>query len=888
MKSPTHARSSSIERLEDRQLLAVGALDPSFSGDGKTTLDPGTTSEATDVAVQSDGKVVVVGRASSNGNNFVVARFNVDGSPDTSFGKNHSGFIRTHLGDTSNLESATAVAIDTNGRIVVGGWTSQKTVRLVNRSFAIERLLPNGTLDTSFDGDGERKIVFKDFADIPVNSQGFDLAIQSNGKILLTGYLFAGNDEDFMTMRFNDNGALDGTFNGGGKRSSDFGGDDQSLAVAIDTNGNSATNPNFGSIIVAGYTQSSAGIRSIAVAKYSSNSSPVLDFGNRSKVILSLPGTNLEAESVFIQPGGRILLAGRTAGANQPGGSDFFVARLNSNGTLDNSFGTNNGGFVVTDFGGGFDRASVILPNAAGDGLLVAGLSGRKFAVAQYTNSGALDSRLGAGGKVTTDFGVELGGGNVVGLAKHGRRFVVAGGDHLKTARYLDAGANVVSVGALDPNASEPGTNKGTLIVARTERLPTPTRVFFNITGTAKRPGSSPTPVGDDYSLDTMGGLFSGTPFVDIPANETFTLVSLTAIDDLRIEGTERATFTIAPNANYEIGTPSTADIDIDDNDQGATVAVGATADAFVQDGTAADTNFGGDANLRVKTSGAGFNRISYLKFDISAIGAIQSVKLQLFGSLNDTQNASVVTSLFPVADTSWSESGITFNNKPAPGASALGSATIVGTTPKLYEFDVTNFLKQEQALGHKIVSFALKNPASSASQVVFNSREASANHPTLSVVTSSTSVGTFKVAAQTSAHTGQTVNVAVTWTVPSGSWRQLTDIQLILRGEGDLLILIDWNEAANTLRLFDPFTGKFGEAKALGSENVLSNRLIDVLLKSSSTKAAGPTSPVVTVNFALRFNHSAAGHRFRVEAIANNDFGAKSFLESAGALTVS
>jgi hypothetical protein len=100
-------------------------------------------------------------------------------------------------------------------------------------------------------------------------------------------------------------------------------------------------------------------------------------------------------------------------------------------------------------------------------------------------------------------------------------------------------------------------------------------------------------------------------------------------------------------------------------------------------------------------------------------------------------------------------------------------------------------------------------------------------------------------------------------------------------------LILIDWNEANNTFSLFDAATGKFGAPAKVGSQRVLSNRLVDVLLHNSLVKASGPTSPKVTVTFALRFNQSATGHHFRIEAAASNDRGAHSVFALGGALRV-
>ena len=154
--------------------------------------------------------------------------------------------------------------------------------------------------------------------------------------------------------------------------------------------------------------------------------------------------------------------------------------------------------------------------------------------------------------------------------------------------------------------------------------------------------------------------------------------------------------------------------------------------------------------------------------------------------------------------------------------------------------------------------------------------------------VTPSNGVGTFSVfPQQSSVAVGHTTKLAVTWKVPSGSWRQLKDIELRLRGDDGSLIIIDWNEAANTFALFNPASKKFGPAKTLGSNSTLSNNLVDVLLASSSVQAAGPTSPTVEVTFTLRFNHSASGHTFTIDAAATNDAGEKAAFALGGTVHV-
>src|SRR5439155_14112299 len=131
-------------------------------------------------------------------------------------------------------------------------------------------------------------------------------------------------------------------------------------------------------------------------------------------------------------------------------------------------------------------------------------------------------------------------------------------------------------------------------------------------------------------------------------------------------------------------------------DDEGGTF--NATADAYVRDGSFSGTNFGSAPELQVKTSGSGFNRHGYLKFDMFGVNAINSAKLRVFGRLSDTQNTNVATSLFSVANTSWTEGGITFNNEPAAGATPLATATIIDNTARFYDFDVTAYLKGEKA----------------------------------------------------------------------------------------------------------------------------------------------------------------------------------------------
>jgi uncharacterized delta-60 repeat protein len=179
-----------------------GSLDTAFSADGKQTAD----FSANAVAIQANGRIVVLGGGT-------VARYNSNGSLDTSFsgdGKQATGF------------AGFGVAIQADGRIVAVG------IDLTAGDFEIARFNPNGSFDTTFSGDGKQSTDFGGFD----GARG--VAIQADGKIIASGFAGGGpTDSDFALVRFNPNGALDTSFSGDGRKRMDFGGSDRANAVAL-------------------------------------------------------------------------------------------------------------------------------------------------------------------------------------------------------------------------------------------------------------------------------------------------------------------------------------------------------------------------------------------------------------------------------------------------------------------------------------------------------------------------------------------------------------------------------------------------------------------------------------------------------------------------------
>jgi uncharacterized delta-60 repeat protein len=304
------------------RLTPSGAPDTSFSGDGKQTIAFAQTSQGEDLALQPDGKIVVVG-GTNNGTDLAIARLTAAGEPDGEFGADgNSDGRQTYPG----WSYADAVAIQADGKIVVVG-TGVNPAGGTNRDMVLTRLRPDGSPDTDFDGDGRR------FIDFGADDNGFAIAVQPDGKIIAAGAAYnAGN-----------------------------------------TNGD------------------------IAVARVLPNGAPDPGFPNRQ---IDLTSSDL-ADSVVVQGDGRIAVAGVTT-------DDIAIARLNDDGSPDTSFDFDS--TKTVDFGGGDDYAYDLLQQPNGK-LLVAGDTalGENMAVARLQPGGALDTTFDTDGKQTVEFGASDG-----------------------------------------------------------------------------------------------------------------------------------------------------------------------------------------------------------------------------------------------------------------------------------------------------------------------------------------------------------------------------------------------------------------------------------------------------------------------------------------------
>jgi uncharacterized delta-60 repeat protein len=371
----------------------AGSLDTSFGSGGKVVTDFGSPiAEGQSLAVQPDGKLVVAGRRSNNdGTIFALARYNSDGSLDPSFGS--GGRVTTAF--PQGESEITAMALQQDGKIVAAGDTGGGANHGV---MAVARYNPDGTLDQAFGTAGQATVDF---------GAGFHTAyaigIQPDGKIVLAGTASllppSFTASQFGLARLNPNGTLDPGFGNGGLvigPSMNAVNGFRGLAVLPD-----------GKIVASGFSGPTRPLSHWTVVRYHANGGLDTGFGIDGAVTTDALGLNASGRSALVLADGKLIVAG-IAFLDQ-GDPTIGLARYNTDGTLDVSFGS--GGQVTTPFPGGaaFGTAATLQPDGK---ILVTGefqstptdSSTRDFALARYNSDGSLDQGFGVGGLVTTDF----------------------------------------------------------------------------------------------------------------------------------------------------------------------------------------------------------------------------------------------------------------------------------------------------------------------------------------------------------------------------------------------------------------------------------------------------------------------------------------------------
>ncbi|MGI8892309.1 MAG: T9SS type A sorting domain-containing protein [Bacteroidia bacterium] len=360
-------------------IFAQVTLDSTFGNNGIVIIPAVNGSEINAIALQLDGKIVAAGYWASLGiYHFQIARYNIDGTLDNTFG--NGGFVNTTI---HNSDMPKAIGIQPNGKIIVAGYYYTGTPTSPGAGMyhkAIVRYNPDGTLDQSFGTGG---ILTPEVIGPTTHEAISSLLIQPDNKIVVGGS--AGNQ--FSLIRFNNDGTPDNSFGTGGFVLTSI-----EAAATIYTMVLQPDNK----IVVAGSTLDSIINVKFALARYNSDGSLDLNFGANGIITTDFGNTNYEVcHSLALQPDNKIIAAGYF-------GNILAVVRYNTNGSLDNNFG--NAG-IVTDSN---------LPGAVGVGLQSDGkivVAGQVvvptydygYSITRFNTDGIPDSSFGTGSNIIVD-----------------------------------------------------------------------------------------------------------------------------------------------------------------------------------------------------------------------------------------------------------------------------------------------------------------------------------------------------------------------------------------------------------------------------------------------------------------------------------------------------
>ena len=386
-------------------LRAVGGttitLDSTYGTNGTASVSftGATVAIATQGLMQPDGKVIIVGNVDSGtgGANVdwdvALSRLNNDGSLDTSFGTGGKVVTKPHTGAQKDDYVYTAT-LQSDGKILAAG---AYTVTGSNTDLFLIRYNTDGTLDNTFGTGGWLTSALSAKID-----RVYGIAVQSDGKIITTGVTDSGGasaNYDFFVARFSATGTLDNTFGTSGKTITDMGiNADQSSAVVIQPDGK----------IVSGGT-GSAGNNNFTVVRYNTNGTIDSSFG-ASGIMTQTLRFSSEISDLALQSDGKIIAAGNVRDVSSSINTEMLITRLNTDGTLDTSFGT-GGNVIQGSAASSWDRAESVRVLADG-----------KIAAAGYTNNFSDNPwnydvellRLNADGTPDTTFGTGGGTGLIV------------------------------------------------------------------------------------------------------------------------------------------------------------------------------------------------------------------------------------------------------------------------------------------------------------------------------------------------------------------------------------------------------------------------------------------------------------------------------------------
>ena len=489
-----HTENIVFRRLSVQVYNSGGTLLTSFSGDGKYDRTDFLLWHTTVVkgALQPDGKLVIAGTTPAASNlldDWFLVRLNTDGNPDNTF--HADGLVTDPEFVTARL---TDLAIGTNGSIYVGGYTN------LNSDFptlaVAKKFKPNGDSDNSFSmsgssvhggagngammhalaidanenvyiagskgteednhdlligafhANGDHDTDFTNVDKIPTTTHGvlLDLVRLSDGTFVACGYA-VGKDRTYGILRkYKANGTLETSFNASGANFIRYATDGETLAVAVQSDGK---------ILAAGSYVEASSNTGIAIARFEADGSPDLSFGSYGYARYDLTARREHLDQLYVYPDGKILAGGSINDAASF--DDYLVVRMNSDGSLDQSFGTN--GFVKKHIGAYGKRNDLrgITVDSQGR-ILIAGDA--NYNGGSYQNATVI--RLLSNGNIDTDFAASgVFSINLSAVNDYFQDVVVAQDGSIYAAGHgtINVGGAVVKINDAGELVTEFGTN---------------------------------------------------------------------------------------------------------------------------------------------------------------------------------------------------------------------------------------------------------------------------------------------------------------------------------------------------------------------------------------------------------------------------------------------
>lgn len=377
-----------------------GSLDTAFSNDGIVVDHNAGGGNGNDngeaVAIDSQGRIVVAGY-STNANSALVMtvwRYTPTGALDTTF--NGTGYL-THAGgggaNANDQAIASSIVIDASGRILVGGYSIAANIW----GMAMWRFNANGTPDNTFGSGGDGMVRFA-----APQSAGTSVALNPEGHIRTVGFTWNGFNWDTALWRFGLDGAFDIGLgyiydNRSGLAGFEAAAEDIAIDIAFDASNR---------IVLTGYSTNAAGNQDMSVIRFDDDGIPDATFGTNGMITHdNAAGGNGNdiGRAIAFGSGGKIVIAGWSPRGSGDTNGDMAIWRFNDNGTLDTSFkGT---GFVTHHAaagGDGNDWGRAVVIDGKGR-VVVAGQSANTagdpdMAVWRYLANGELDTAFGGKG----------------------------------------------------------------------------------------------------------------------------------------------------------------------------------------------------------------------------------------------------------------------------------------------------------------------------------------------------------------------------------------------------------------------------------------------------------------------------------------------------------